>query len=190
MVRPGECFLADVAGILKHRRLSFHCDAPTEDLGNCFPYAIMQQLRRPEVRSELSAELTIFSENCHALRIAVVEFVRNISPLSEYFKPIHQSILGYRFAIGGSWEDRLEEMSHDGIWFDDQFMQFTSWFLKMDIFCHTSSFTKKFCASPVVTDKFLRDRKLTRCLVGLRTWSNYTLLMMYTDTKYIRRQKL
>ena len=136
--------LADVAGILERRRLPFRCDAPAEDLGNCFPYALMQQLRRPKVRSTLSAELAIFSENCHALRIAVVEFVQNINPLSDYFKPIHQAILEYSFAIGGSWEDRLEEMSRDGIWFDDQLMQFTSWFLKMDIFCHTRSFTKSF----------------------------------------------
>ena len=54
MAQSGEGYLADVTAILEHRKLPFRCDTPTEALGNCFPYAIMQQLRRPEVRSTLS----------------------------------------------------------------------------------------------------------------------------------------
>ena len=51
-------------------------------------------------------------------------------------------------AIGGTWEERLEYMSCNGNWFDDQFIQFTAWFLKRDIFCYCTDYIRKFCASP------------------------------------------
>ena len=94
--------------------LPFRCDDPTEDKRNCFPYSIMQQLRRSEVRPSISEEMVNLPQNCHALRLAVVDFVRNISPLSEFYGPMQEAIINYRQAIGGTWEERLENMSRDG----------------------------------------------------------------------------
>ena len=148
MLQPGHGFLSDAVKLLEKRGLPFRCDSPTDDNGNCFPFAVMQQLRRPKIRSALSAEMTIFSEDCHKLRLAVVNFVKNISPLSEYYTPIYDSIIAYRLSHSGTWEARLSEMSCDRSWFDDQFIQFTSWFLKKDIFCHAPTFTKFYCGSP------------------------------------------
>ena len=83
--RSGARYLADVRALIASQGLPFQCDQPTEALGNCFPYAIVQQLHRPEVRATLSPDLTMISENYHHLRSAVPDFVTNISPASEYF---------------------------------------------------------------------------------------------------------
>ena len=53
----GISFLPAVTRLLRERNLPFNCDAPTEAKGNCFPYAVMQQLHRPAVRSTLSNEV-------------------------------------------------------------------------------------------------------------------------------------
>ena len=81
----GQRFLADSREILERRNLPFRCDKPTEADGNCGPYAIMQQLHRPELQSTLSEEIKILSQNCHTLRTSIVDFIRNLRPTSEYF---------------------------------------------------------------------------------------------------------
>ena len=88
-------YLAYVGKILKRRGLSFRPDAPTEAMGNCFPYSIAQQLLRLEIRATLSQDMIVLSQNYHALRLAIVAFVRDISPLSEYYVPIHEAIRDY-----------------------------------------------------------------------------------------------
>ena len=35
----------------------FRLDAPTESLGNCYPYALMQNLHKPEIYANLTNEL-------------------------------------------------------------------------------------------------------------------------------------
>ena len=144
----GIPYLADVAKILKHRDLSFRSDAPSEARGNCFPYAIAQQLHRPEIRATLSQDMIVLSQNYHALRLSIVGFVRDISPLSEYYVPIHEAIREYCFVTGLDWVKRLEEISRDRSWFDDQFLQFTAWFLRRDIFCHSIKYTQNFVQLP------------------------------------------
>ena len=72
-----------------------------------------------------------------------------MDPTSEYFDRVNEAGVDYTIASGENWDTRLRAMCRDGKWFDDQFVQFTSWFLKRDILCHTSSFTRKYCPSQV-----------------------------------------
>ena len=56
---------------------NIRCDAPTEALGNCFPYAVMQQLHREEIRSTLTDEMKVLSLDCQSLREGIVQFVQD-----------------------------------------------------------------------------------------------------------------
>ena len=157
----GVRYLGDVRNIISERMLAFRCDQPTEAMGNCFPYAVMQQLHRPQIRSTLSEEMKHLSENCHDLRTSIVQFVKRITPTSQYYPLINESRNQWILAIGNDWDQRLELMSTDRQWFDDQFMQFTAWFLKRDIICYTINWTKKFCASAV--DRPCSFREMAPC---------------------------
>lgn len=147
-------YFYDVRKLIRERNLPFRCDAPTEALGNCFPYAIMQQLHRPEVWMSLTEDIKLVSQNCHLLRQGIVDFVQNISPISDYFELVNESRTTYMQIAEAStdgipnWQCRLNKMSTDQHWFDDQFMQFCSYYLKHDIICYTNSNPIKFCCSP------------------------------------------
>ena len=82
----GISFLPAVTRLLRQRNLPFNCDAPTEAKGNCFPYAVMQQLHRPAVRSTLSNEVKVLCEDYYNLRKAIVGFVKNKAPADEYYE--------------------------------------------------------------------------------------------------------
>ena len=43
----------EIMNTIHRLQLPFKLDQLTEGLGNCFPIAIIQQLRRPEISSEL-----------------------------------------------------------------------------------------------------------------------------------------
>ena len=153
----GKRYLRDVQDLLKHRKLNLRCDAPTEALGNCFPYAVMQQLHREEIRSTLTDEMKVLSMDCQSLREGIVQFVRNITPESEYFTLIDESRTSWaEIALDAEnnlpdWNSRLHLMETDRKWFDAQFIQFTSCFLQRDIICYATSGNIKFCGSPTAT---------------------------------------
>ena len=120
---------------------------------HCFPYAVMQQMHRPQIRSTLSDEMKVLSENYYNLRKAIVEFVKNPIPTSEYYELIDEARTSYALTYAAvtknslDWDQTLQVMSRNGSWFNEQFMQFTAWFLMRDIFCYTMNSTIKFCAS-------------------------------------------
>merc|ERR1711994_310168 len=82
----GIPFLPSVTRLLRERNLAFNCDEPTEAKGNCFHYAVMQQLHRPAVRSTLSNEVKVLCEDYYNLRKAIVGFVRNTAPGDGYYE--------------------------------------------------------------------------------------------------------
>ena len=59
-------------------------DRPTPGDGNCFYHAILQQLQRPEIMQQLPTHLHF--NNHDALRVAVVNFVKENSPMSNISK--------------------------------------------------------------------------------------------------------
>ena len=80
--------------------------------------------------------------------------MKNTAPPDEYYELIVAARNSYeatRDAIPEfprpSWQQRLKTMEKNGSWFNEQFMQFTAWFLRRDIMCYTMNATIKFCAS-------------------------------------------
>ena len=150
----GIRFLLNVRQMISQQNLPFRCDAPTEALGNCFPYAVMQQLHRPEVWTSLTEEMKTVSQNCHLLRQSIVQFVKNIFPTSQYFQLINDSRDNYIMGLYATtdnepdWPARLEKMSRDGQWFDAQFMKLCAYYLRHDIICYIRTGPIKFCGSP------------------------------------------
>ena len=51
-----------------------------------------------------------------------------------------------------TWEEKLNYLSEDGKWFDDQFVKFSAFFLERDIVIHTSTGDIKYCGSPYHTE--------------------------------------
>ena len=126
-----------VVYLLKRRQLEFVPDKPTEALGNCFPYAIVQQLHRPEIMSTLPERMVILSEDCQVFRAAVTDFVRNLNSSSKYYEYAQDARRSYSAALESDWNKKWDEMGTSGHWFDDQFIQFSAWFLERDIFCYS-----------------------------------------------------
>ena len=110
-----------VSRLISSRNLAFCCDAPTEAKGNCFPYAVMQQLHRPAVRSTLSNELKVLCEDYYNLRKAIVQFVKNTGPTDEYYELIVAARNSYEATKDAmpdnplpGWHQRLQRMEKNG----------------------------------------------------------------------------
>ena len=113
-------------------QVSLKFDNRTEGSGNCFPNAIVQQLRRPAVKSWLQTRKpsAIFS-NQQTLRNRVSNFATK-SQL-----PI---ILNYKSHFGNqNWIEYWNRMSKEGTWVDSHFVQFTSFYIELDIYIITPS---------------------------------------------------
>ena len=156
--QTGRRFLARVQKLLQDRNLSlvYQLDAPTESLGNCFPYALMQQLHREEVYSTLSEEMKQLCENYHDLRVAIAHFVETINQDSEYFEIIDEGRTAYitmqiENPLLETWDEHLADKFEDGKWFTDQFVKFAACFLKRHIIIHTATGDLEYCGSPLIT---------------------------------------
>ena len=90
--KTGKGHIKNIQKLLRNRNQdhSYKCDSPSESLGNCFPYSLMQQLYRTDIYCTLSEEMKILCENYHQLRLAIIEFVKNIDTSSQYFTPIDE----------------------------------------------------------------------------------------------------
>ena len=121
----GRAYLSDVREVLKARKVDqrLRCDQPTEALGNCFPYAIMQQLNRAEVKSSLSDEMVILSQNYHTLRTSLVDFLKNIGPSSGCYWSVMESKENFRLS-GGNWDESLNRIGKNRAWFTNVFVTY------------------------------------------------------------------
>jgi hypothetical protein len=95
-----------------HRlQLPFKLDQLTEGLGNCFPIAIIQQLRRPEIASQLrpAAKRLINHKTGHSLlRQSVHQFImKSRSPRVVMFKAQYEETDG--IANKESWNQSWQE---------------------------------------------------------------------------------
>ena len=103
--------------------LQLRLDNRTEGFGNCFPNAMVQQCRRPEIRTWLQKNKpwAIFNGQ-QSLRAKVQHFA---------MKSRHQAVADlrteYEQVIGPvdnkSWSDYWNEMAQDGTWVDHIFIQ-------------------------------------------------------------------
>ena len=154
--RSGNKFLARVDGMLKERNVALRCDFPSEAKGNCFPYAISQQLHLPSISCHLCDAIKKLSKNYHDLRLAIINFVKYIKPSSKYYERINHSRLAYMelhpdqniLSNFSAWDMKLQRMRRNGEWFDEQFVKFTAFLLNLDIVCVIRTQTIKYCADP------------------------------------------
>ena len=124
--------------ILQHVRkleLPFQLDQLTEGQGNCFPIAVIQQCRRPEVMASLSSKMQqiVIQENGQsALRVEVVRYVKESHhPRIQAFKL--QYTKNVASALGETWEEYWERMEEDRTWVDHKFIQATAWLIECDM---------------------------------------------------------
>ena len=116
-------------------------DNNTEGYGNCFPNAIVQQCRRPEIRAWLQKNhLGTIVNHQQMLREKVTHFSltsRNRAICNLRNKYNEQ----YHAADNISWTDYWNEMAKEGIWVNHLFVQVTAWYLNLDIQILTTSAT-------------------------------------------------
>ena len=114
-------------------------DNKTEGFGNCFPYAIIQQCRRPNIKEWLQKNNpgAFVSSHC-ALRRKVKAFaLKSPHKTISDFKHNCKTILGN--GNDKSWKNYWDKMGEIGAWVDSIFVQVTAWYLGLDILILTTS---------------------------------------------------
>ena len=128
----GERNAADA--IMKHCRLlklPMKLDKLTMGVGNCFMVAVLQQLNRPEVYSNLRDELKKLADEFDQMKLRrlVVGFIRqkedhpHVAYMKERFAPDPDVVNGPE-----SWEEFWEMMLVDCHWASGDFLQGLAWF--------------------------------------------------------------
>ena len=121
--------------------LKLKLDNQTEGQGNCFPFSIVQQCRRPEVKEWLKQNKpeALFN-GPQWVRRKVTHFALNSNHGSvndlkaKYEKEIQQ-------VENKSWIEYWKHMAQDGIWVDHIFVQMVAWYMELDILILTTSST-------------------------------------------------
>ena len=116
-------------------REEFVLDFITKGDGNCFPTAILQQIRRPDViQNQRSHDpINLLMKTQAGLRRSVFEFLtRSTHPLIQSWKQNFKNITDME------WKDywSYKYMLKSGIWADEIFIRGTAFFLNMDIVIH------------------------------------------------------
>ena len=129
----------DLTSTIESCKVQLKQDNNTEGYGNCFPNAIVQQCRRPEIRAWLQENnpSAIVSSH-HALRGKVKKYALSST---------HKAIIEYKRNFERtmpeqdkiSWTNYWVKMGKEGTWIDSAFIQVTSWFLQLDILILTTS---------------------------------------------------
>ena len=124
---------------IRRCNLGLRLDDPTEGFGNCFPNAIIQQSRRPEIETWLQKNrpLALFNDQ-QSLRSKVTNFaIRSHEQAISNLRTKYEKEIGP--AENKSWGDYWSLMAQDGTWVDHIFIQMTAWYMKLDILILTSS---------------------------------------------------
>ena len=126
-------------------QLPFKLDQLTEARGNCYPIAIMQQCRRPEIFAQLKPIPKMLSK--HGTGHAALRY--NIKKLM--MKSEHPRIVRFReqyemtdgMANNETWKQYWTRMSVNQTWVDFWFVQATAWYLQLDIWIIATSNTEE-----------------------------------------------
>ena len=107
-------------------------DEITRGDGNCFPRAVVQQCRRPEVHENIENNKKISTRDFMSLRNAVCNFMLNTNnPSVEHFR---NSYIENEYQTSRiSWNDYWYAMRRHMVWVDYKFIQATAWYLGHDI---------------------------------------------------------
>ena len=116
-------------------REEFLLDSITKGDGNCFPTAILQQLRRPEIIENMTGHdpVQLLMMTQAGLRRAVFQFLTTSThSLIETWKQNFENMTGMKWLHYWSCKHMLKS----GIWADELFIRGTAYFLNMDIVIH------------------------------------------------------
>ena len=130
--------MSGLAEAIVRCNLQIKLDNKTEGYGNCFPNAIIQQCRRPEINNWLREKnpMGIF-KSPQALRRQVTNFALNCEHKSETdYRKNYETILN---TTDSTWNEYWENMERDGTWADSVFIQITAWLIGLDIQILTTS---------------------------------------------------
>ena len=131
-----------LSSTIRKCNLQLKLDNNTEGYGNCFPNAVVQQCRRPEIKNWLMDNKPLAIVNSHqSLRRKVKNFA-----LQSNYKTLHEYKKNYETVICNSrrtWKEYWDEMAEDGVWVDSIFVQVTAWFMGLDIRIFSTSSTRE-----------------------------------------------
>ena len=169
--------------VVNKLNLPLIADRITEGKGNCFPIAILDQCKRPEVLSKLPAStkkiaLKNKNDGQMQLRLAVKKFIENSA---------HQNTIQFQRNYednvakinNESWDQYWYRMTQDKVWADYIFVQATAWFLNHDIMIITTSNTEE---NPIITISGNIEDENTPCpgatlTIGSKSNSHYQSLL-------------
>ena len=134
----------EIMNTIHRLQLPLKLDQLTEGQGNCFPIAIIQQLRRPEIFSQLRPKPKRLPQhkNGHAtLRSDVLQFImKSKVPRIAEFQAKYEETDGT--VNGKTWHQYWEMMATDRTWVDYWFVQAVAWYLQLDIWIIATSSTE------------------------------------------------
>jgi hypothetical protein len=116
-------------------------DNRTEGYGDCFPNAIVQQCRRPEIRGWLQQNrpwAIINSQQTLRTKISNYSLKSRHKTITD-LKIKHAQVL--QPVENQSWTEYWNQMAQEGTWVDHLFVQVTAWYLGLDILILTTSAT-------------------------------------------------
>ena len=127
----------EIMNVVNSRGLPLKLDRITPGKGNCFPIAVLDQCKRPEIMRNLHPQIKkIVKCNMQTAQMLLRQSVRNFVQSSEH-PAIRNYKNEYRQTVAvvedRSWEENWAGMVQDKIWVDATFIQSTAWFLKHDI---------------------------------------------------------
>ena len=113
---------------------------PTYGDGNCWYRAVVDQMKRPEIRVALLTTDKFFS-NHHKLRLAVVKFVRENQENVAYIRNFRNVYCQFLYLENNnrSWDDFLSHQEKNSVYATELFCQATTAFLAIDIFVNTEN---------------------------------------------------
>ena len=129
-----------LSSTIKKCKVPLKLDTYTEGYGNCFPYAIVQQCRRPEIKDWLLENKPWAIVKSHQ---TLQRQVRHFALQSQH-KTLNEYKTNYEAILHNSdrnWKDYWDEMGKEGIWVDSVFVQVTAWYMGLDIKILTTSST-------------------------------------------------
>ena len=102
--------------------LPFKLDQLTEGRGNCFPIAIIQQMKRPEIFSQLKSVDKMMLKGRSPVRLLRL----NVKRLITMIKSEHPNVEGFKnyynetdgIVNGVPWDEYWEDMNKDRTWVD------------------------------------------------------------------------
>ena len=124
---------------IKKCNLDLLLDNPTDGFGNCFPNALVQQCRRPEIKTWLQKNRPWAIFNGHqSVRTKITNFaLKSKDQAITNLRAKYEQVRGP--AENKSWNEYWNLMGKDGTWVDHIFIQMTAWYMTLDILILTTS---------------------------------------------------